>query len=1388
MKLPPLAWSRLQTHFGWFAALVMTATLCQADLVGPYTPDANTLFLFHFSEAAGGSVTLNSGSKGGSAYSVDANPVSATPPTITAMLGAAGYVGGSVNFGNCMTNPGVSTAAGDQLGYLVGYDNNNSGAFDADVNGTTPSADQLGMTNLNMGVGGQSAFTLEALIRPNSTAGSQEIICTDNSAAAGNSARGFQFRINSGGLQLQWIGGASPTAVSGTIPTTGPDAFVAGEWYHVAASYDGTTITLYWTRMDPAVGAAHVLSSGAMAIGTVRGAVAGPLVFGNDNRNAAGEQFTGSIDEIRISSVARAANQMQFFSPLVTITQNPVSQNVDYNQPVRFSVSASSLSALSYQWRFNSNAIAGATAAAYTITNVAAGHAGYYDVVVTNTAGYAATSSPALLVVGAANFLAHRYSFTTDLTDSVGSAHGTPFGNASVSSGALVLDGSGGTYAELPGNLFNAGNATALTVEFWASFGANANFARVFDFGNTNVQNNGVNYVGFSPRNGGGGHQLHLSPGDGTFQQQVTADGTLDGQTIHVACVVDPPNQTLAIYTNGVLEATVTNLTVGIANLNNTFSFIGRSLFGADPYLNGSIDELRIFLGALSPITVQQSALQGPNSLLADGPAEFLTQPANLSVPEGQNANFTAAAVGYLPIRYQWFKNGQPVPNATNATYSFTTSLLDDNATVQCWATNVIGVTTYTAASSNATLHVFTPPTLAWLDGAGGAANSDWDTASLNWTNTAGGGNVIAFSPFDGVLFDSRGSGSPTANLTTSVNPSKLTVNAATDYVLTSYSANGWLTGQGAIAKQGAGKLTIDVTNNLSGGLTISGGTVQIGNGGTTGTTGSGGITNNGTLEFNRSDSLGVGNVIRGTGAVQVDGGTVTLSGANEYTGQTRINGGIVYVPGATGLGAGSGGTVVAGGAQLYLTGNQPIVGEELTLNGAGDGNGALRKGGASVTTYGGAVTLASDTTIGVDGGATLALTNGLSGAAVLTKNGGGTLALNTANTYSGGTVLDSGALVHNANGAFGPGAITSTPASSGRIVVGDGTTLINTVTADNVNPGTGLGFVMAADNTNGAVSTVAGALTFNADAVSGGHIAGPTSSGFLHVAGPVTAGPFATAISVRVGNVRFSGGGSYPELQIRANTTTLGAPNGIATNAVVDLAGNGSPTVPTYLDLNGYNQRLAGLKNTVGPANLGVVLNSSGAPSLLTLDLAGGSQSFSGQLAGNLALTLVSGTQVLTGSNSYSGNTTISGGTLAIAQPTLAAGSTVSIASGALLQLDFAGTNQIAGLVLNGVSQPLGVYSSATSPAFLSGPGSLLVAASIATNPTNITATVTGGGAQYDLSWPVSHRGWILQSNSVGIASGASWFTVANSANTNRVIVNINPALPNVFFRLIRP
>ena len=56
-------------------------------------------------------------------------------------------------------------------------------------------------------------------------------------------------------------------------------------------------------------------------------------------------------------------------------------------------------------------------------------------------------------VEASATVLKHRYSFSTDASDSVGHADGTLVGAASISSGQVHLKGTRGTYVNLPGGL-----------------------------------------------------------------------------------------------------------------------------------------------------------------------------------------------------------------------------------------------------------------------------------------------------------------------------------------------------------------------------------------------------------------------------------------------------------------------------------------------------------------------------------------------------------------------------------------------------------------------------------------------------------------------------------------------------------------------------------------------------------------------------------------------------------------------------------------------------------------------------------------------------------------------------------------------------------------------
>jgi len=135
-----------------------------------------------------------------------------------------------------------------------------------------------------------------------------------------------------------------------------------------------------------------------------------------------------------------------------------------------------------------------------------------------------------------------------------------------------------------------------------------------------------------------------------------------------------------------------------------------------------------------------------------------------------------------------------------------------------------------------------------------------------------------------------------------------------------------------------------------------------------------------------------------------------------------------------------------------------------------------------------------------------------------------------------------------------------------------------------------------------------------------------------------------------------------------------------------------------------------------------------------------------------------------------------------------IAAGSTVSIASGAKLQLDFSTTNTVSGLVLNGVSQSPGVYNNNNASTYITGSGSLVVGTAIASNPTNITFSVTG--STMSLSWPSDHLGWILQqqTNSLSVGLGTNWVDVAGTATVTSTNIAINPAARTAFYRLRHP
>ncbi len=582
--------------------------------------------------------------------------------------------------------------------------------------------------------------------------------------------------------------------------------------------------------------------------------------------------------------------------------------------------------------------------------------------------------------------------------------------------------------------------------------------------------------------------------------------------------------------------------------------------------------------------------------------------------------------------------------------------------------------------------------------------------------------------------------------------PVRWCLRAQNNYVIE--SSGGYITGVTALTQNGPGTVTLATSNNYSGVTTINGGALQLGDGNANNGTVGGNIADNATLVLANPTSQTLTNGISGPGTLVVAGtGGMILTGDNTYTG----------------------GTTISSNVMLQVASSSALGVPESSILALIETNGSL------------------DFNLG----AALTETNAITGAGSVVQADAYALTLAATNTFSGGLTINQGAIYAGNNQALGTGPITIDNQSSGnysQLFLKNGVNVSNAITIVNassyyqgilmVDAGTygygGANGSGGGGDTNGA--TFSGPITLAPGSLGhGGQFCGPINgTNWLCINGPVTNS--GGSVIIRNGRVQFSGGGDYAILSVASQITALGADNGVSSNADLLLAASGAAT----FDLNGHSQSLTGLSD--GGANAELVTNSAAPLSTFTLNLSANS-TFSGVLAGNLALVENGSANLyLAGNNAYTGNTTVNGGTLELANPTVAPNSTVTVANGAVLQLDFAVTNQVAGLVLNGVSQPPGVYTPATSSPYLAGNGSLLVVSPIAMNPTNLTATVSGNSVI--VNWPADHTGWVLQSQTNALSSGlgTNWVDLPNSAAVNSVTNGIDPSNPTVFFRLRAP
>jgi hypothetical protein len=326
-------------------AIVACGGSARGAIGGPYTVDANTLQLWHLNEAAGATSAANAVGSG---------------------LTMQGVLNGATLGNSSISGFGTSLDVSAGSDSLVSNDNprvimpphravlTGAPAISALQDLSDAAVDDVTLTYADPTTG---AFTFEMLVKFNSAydpltpfrnvaptpafdnSGSYSMELLTGEGDMGVDGRPFQFRINQTGItsagdntmpKLEFHNIALQTGVPffAVIPTTGPHAINNTDWFHVAVTYDGNefaanNLKFYWTKVAPSATEANQLptidSSGLEPItwATDLAAVAHDFAIGGETRNngtgfGEGENFYGQIDEVRISGVARAANEFLF--------------------------------------------------------------------------------------------------------------------------------------------------------------------------------------------------------------------------------------------------------------------------------------------------------------------------------------------------------------------------------------------------------------------------------------------------------------------------------------------------------------------------------------------------------------------------------------------------------------------------------------------------------------------------------------------------------------------------------------------------------------------------------------------------------------------------------------------------------------------------------------------------------------------------------------------------------------------------------------------------------------------------------------------------------------------------------------------------------------------
>ncbi len=519
-------------------------------------------------------------------------------------------------------------------------------------------------------------------------------------------------------------------------------------------------------------------------------------------------------------------------------------------------------------------------------------------------------------------------------------------------------------------------------------------------------------------------------------------------------------------------------------------------------------------------------------------------------------------------------------------------------------------------------------------------------THAFSAGTTLGLGVAASGSFFTLTDIDNAFSGTMTGNLSNVTVTATTNVGIDTTQGSLTYNVTGSPTK--GLEKFGANTLTLNAANTYTGTTTISGGTLQLGDGGTTGSLATlSTITNNGNFTVNRNNAVAQGtdfssSAISGTGSfTQAGSGTTTLNSAT-YTGGTTVSAGRLILVN----------TLTGGSSSNFVTNSELefniTTGTNVRINGGTiSGTGNFIKTGATTLNFGGGG--GSAQTISLTGENSIIdvqvgiLKNDFGNSAWTTNKAGLNVGgSGTFDTWDGNTTVDeltgSGTIRRNAAGSNAAGTNSITFGVNNGSGTFSGTVSNTTGTLNLIKNGTGT------QTFSGTVNPVAASGATN-----------PLSS-----------------ITVNAGTLQFAKMVSlFNNTEASWTAAKINVKSAATLALNVDSAGtNGFPDAKlnTLLtNISVANSAAAGLQS-------GAVLGfdtSTATGGTFTQGNAIADSTGSGSFHGAIGVTKLGiGTLVLDKSNTYTGATQVNAGTMEIsgAAGALTATSGVSINGGTLL------------------------------------------------------------------------------------------------------------------------